>query len=268
MENLDGLIEECVYHTPLALLAIKNEEVLSKVNNYLPYSSGFEIECNKLCTFSIEAFKMIPDIMDINVDVSEQRFRIPNGVAGLICLYNICEQLKENSELNMGSGIHYHIDMTDCYESITNEVIKNNKDWILKELESWEYKGTYNPKEVSRYRSWVRFNEIKTMEVRIGEMSFDYEVLVKRIIHANQITRRLREEIRANTSFEEITPLNRNKILSYVSFSSLKEFKLKNLTDKLRELQREEASEEIDIYSIARRSITNRVVKVKKNGAN
>ncbi len=162
---------------------------------YLPYSIGFEIECFKDTTFNIEDFKSIPNIMDVNVDTMEQRFRIPKGIEGLNCLYDITTALKKNSLLNPESGIHYHVDCTEAYHTFNSEIVKANEKWMLKELESWKYRGTYNSKRI-RFTSghiWIRFQEsFKTMECRIGEMTFEYELLFKRMSHLSDIVRKFK----------------------------------------------------------------------------
>lgn len=201
------VLEEIVYNSPLVLLSIRDKETIDLANNYLPYSTGFELECEKKPTYNEETFKKIPNIIwDSSQDAYEQRYRIPNGINGLICLYNICYHLGNNSLLNMGSGIHYHIDCTDV--TVQDLEVAFNRDSrfeseILKELDTWEYGGKYNSRGTSfGYKhnggtlgNWVRWNGLGTLEFRIGNMSFDYKVLVKQIIHANDIVRRWKNKI-------------------------------------------------------------------------
>ena len=247
--KIEELIKESIYHSPLALLTIKDKEKIELINSYLPFSSGFEIECNQIeNVFDVNNFKAIPDIVHIQCDGYEQRYRIPNGIRGFICLYNICEQLKFNSELNPLSGIHYHIDMTHVVKSIQGInfplVISENKDWILNELDSWEYMGTYNKREVSTGGAvWLRFPTYhKTAEFRCGEMSFDYEHLVKRIIHANDIVRRLTEKLLgvpySQKGLEEIPDFT--DVLEYLSVVDFPvENKLRALRTQLDEIENE-----------------------------
>lgn len=218
----DTLLEELVRTAPLVLLTLKDEKEIAKANNFLPYSTGFEIECEKDKLYNKDCFSVIPDILDIDVDSSEQRYRIPNGIRGLICLYHICEQLKRNSLLNYGSGIHYHVDCTESNMDKSNALSKNCM-WILEELDTWNYKGKYNTRgigvlELSReytivQGAWVRPNSIGTLEFRIGEMSFEYETLAKRIIHCNSIVRRLKDQ--ADIKEPTYTNLNSQLILDY-----------------------------------------------------
>lgn len=215
-------IEASIFWNPLILTSIKSPGILRAIDDYLPYSTGFEIECNWLPNFNIKEFESIPDIMHVDCDGGEQRFRIPKGLKGLICLYNISEALKRNCSLNLSSGIHYHVDMTDIYDVLTNEVIQENSDWILKRLDEWKYDGAYNSRSVcfGIGSTWMRFQSgFKTAEIRIGEMTFDYNVLSKRIIDANSIIRELRETI--GSTIEEMKMIRLERELS-----SLKEVKL------------------------------------------
>lgn len=183
-------IKWAITNNPLPLLEIQDAKIISAINSYLPYSCGIEIECDQPPHYNEEAFESIPDIMEIKSSLFEQRYRIPNGLKGLICLWNICEQCKINLELNEKSGHHYHLDFTDVYSFISdkNKLLKDNREWINQELEEWNYKGTYNHRE----SSWVRWNNLETLEFRIGNMTFDYDIIVKRLIHACDISRRLK----------------------------------------------------------------------------
>lgn len=194
-------LEEIVYKAPLVLLSIRDREIVDMANNYLPYSTGFEIECQKKSTYDESTFLNIPNFINDSYRTNnEQRYRIPNGVNGLICLYNICYHLGNNSLLNMGSGIHYHIDCTDTNDMALRNVVSSDAQFgpnILKELDTWNYGGTYNKRGISLLGAgnWIRYNDLNTLEFRIGNMSFDYEVLVKQIIHANDIVRRWKNKI-------------------------------------------------------------------------
>lgn len=273
MSDNDELVKGCVYNTPLTLLAIKDEELISKVNNYLPYSTGFEIECDMAVGYNEQAFLDIPNILEVGNSSSEQRYRIPSGANGLTCLYLICEQLKINSLLNEGSGIHYHIDMTDCFHLLTKEFIAENAEWILAELDTWEYKGTYNYRkcEFNTAAHWIRFqSNFKTAEIRIGEMSFDYNILVKRIIHTNQIIKRLKDQLGVSSEIIH-SPIPSKAIVEYMSkysFGATIDYnsKLQELNSKLQELKKVEieiAPEKPKSYIERIKEITtNRVIKI------
>lgn len=232
-------LEELLYN-PLVLLTVKDETILNQFNNLIPYSTGFEIECDKKSSYNVLDFTTIPYIMDVNTDSSEQRYRIPNGIRGLICLFIICEQLKNNSELNFGSGIHYHLDTTDCFDELQGIAIKN-KDWILNELDTWDLKGCTQPRTIqdkNRGNGFIVFNSLRTFEFRIGEMSFDYEILVNRIIHANNIVKRLKDEI--NISEPTFEPVDSSLILTYLKNNkSIAGKKLIEAENKLKEFKEE-----------------------------
>jgi len=188
MENTKELDIEYLIKTNPFLLNSLNINIEKVGIKYLPYSIGIEIECGKSEDFNIEDFTNISNILDIDIDSNEQRFRIPNGINGLYCLYLICDKLKKNSIINILSGIHYHVDFSEdfYFDSIVNDksFLNINKEFILNELDKWNYKGSYNKREIDNSHSWVRLNsEFKTFEFRIGEMSFDYEVLINRILH-------------------------------------------------------------------------------------
>lgn len=235
----EEFIKECVYHAPLLLLKLP-KDYLDEVNQYLPYSTGFEIECDGTNeTIIKESFKNIPDIVEIRLDIYEQRFRIPNGVRGLICLYNISQSLKQHFKLNEGSGIHYHVDFSSTGIPMSKyyDRVSRHSGYILKELDKWGYTGVYNAKKVSSERAWVRTHTGKnTIEFRIGEMTFDYEILVKRIIHVNEIVKTIRVE--ENLKYEdEFEPINKEKILKYLktlkSTATSKTIELTKIYDSL-----------------------------------
>ena len=258
MENIKNeFIKRCVYDTPLLLLAFKDKKTIDYINNLLPYSTGIEIECNKSPNFDIDLFRSIPDIIAINCDNSEQRFRIPNGINGMICLYNICQQLKHNSELNFGSGIHYHIDTTGFHDEVVRELEKNEES-VLKELDSWNYQGNYNKRGISTYvygtGMWVRQQkDFKTLEFRIGEMSFDYNLIIKRIFHCQSIVKNL--AINAGINDKVIFNETNNLLLLDYFHRSGKEYNLDTQLKNMREdynkiiqntIKQEEQEEDID----------------------
>lgn len=171
-----------------------NVEAVEAASTLLTRSVGIEIECYKKDEgFNLEDFTSILNILDVNIDDNEQRFRIPSGLKGFQCLYQITKALKKNSALNLGSGIHYHIDMTDVFDKIQmyEEKVKEAK-WILEELDSWNYTGTYNKRKISTTLTWVRIQSyFKTLEFRIGEMTFDYTLMCTRILHLIDICDKL-----------------------------------------------------------------------------
>lgn len=218
----DSRTKWAIFNNPLPLLEIKNPKIISAINSYLPYSTGIEMETPQASSYKKEFFTDIPDIMEVNSSYIEQRYRIPNGLKGLVCLWNICEVCKEYLELNDLSGHHYHIDFSEVYDTINDtrdgltnlsNLLSNNLEWIEKELEDWKYSGTYN----RRGDNWVRWNGLKTLEFRVGNQSFDYPVIVKRIIHANDISRRLKKfvkhpaEVRLESLSKQLIGLQKKK---------------------------------------------------------
>jgi hypothetical protein len=110
-------MRSAIFSTPHLLLNYP-DKLRSIAESYLPYDTGIEIECMLSKSYNIENFKSITNIKAVDIDREESRFRIPNGINGMVCLYDICTQLKRNHELNPLSGIHYHIDMTDIFNQL------------------------------------------------------------------------------------------------------------------------------------------------------
>ncbi len=221
------LIEDCIYNNPLALLVFKDKESRDYIDSFLPYSTGFEVECNRLPVYSVQDFKNIPNILNTNdYEENEQRFRIPSGLAGILCVYNITVQLKRNCSLNMGSGIHYHVDMTECFGLMNNDsFIKKNNNWIIQDLIKWETaKKIDENAKCSTSRAWVRYaDEHRTLEVRIGEMSFEYDVIIKRIIDCNRIVKQLKVILSGESSVNSFLKtykykheIDIHKLLTYI----------------------------------------------------
>lgn len=220
---------------------VNDPDAIEAGNFYLPYSTGFEIECDKADEYDEFCFTSIPDIMDVNNGSGEQRYRIPSGIKGLICLYNISHQLKINSVFTE-SGIHYHVDCTDLaelkveerfYDEAKNRSLYDHKylykyeDLILEELDTWGYIGSYNKRQFSSGGSWVRMNQpFNTVEFRIGEMTFEYQLLLKRIVHVNAIMRHIKNELIGDYMKEN------HPILKYQQEASIEEI-LKNRTKKI-----------------------------------
>lgn len=235
------LLEDAVYNHPQVLLDLKNKSLLDIIDYMLPYSTGFEIECNSnFSSCEIEdIFEKIPDIMHVSGGDSEVRFRIPNKLKGLICLQNICNLLPDYFTLNKGSGIHYHVDMTDVFDLINLDFVNTHNDYVINELIKWETAKNvtnHNAKCFYNNRGWVNFQpEFKTCEIRIGEMTFDYNVISKRIIDANRIVRHLKNQFNPSE-------------------------KLKTLELKLQKLNIRE--DEINILSNYNEIIKTRIIKI------
>lgn len=176
---------------PLSLISLSENEK-KKIENLFPFSVGMEVETCPL----LEDYKSIIRIkgdfekvglLDLDINNCEQRFRFCNGLKGAIQVYDVCKLLHEHMYFNEGSGIHYHIDFTDMWEELERDELKN-QDWILEELDKWDYKGSYNKRGISPNGNWIRWNGLKTLEFRIGNMSFDYREIIRRIISAQSIS--------------------------------------------------------------------------------
>jgi len=234
------------------LLLLFNKSYIDSVNNFLPYSVGIEIECYLKDTFNIESFRKVPYILDVKkYNNGEVAFRIPNGVKGLICLYLFLELLKTQAELNPKSGIHYHIDTTGIPDVTVQSLMLDNEQTILNQLDLWEYKGTYNKRAVvvNSKGNWVNIrNNLHTVEFRIGEMSFDYKLLLNRIndcsiLVAKTIFRKVPfdnsiniEEIKAYTSLIKSNFVNAGQYMNLLN-SLIKEPKKVSSSESLDEIR-------------------------------
>lgn len=188
-----GTLREMIYKSPLALHSLTDKKLIAIAEAYLPYSTGIEVECCWNCDLTEQLQPLnIPYLMYYYHDSMEKRFRIPPGIKGMICLYHISEWLKTHCGLNDRSGIHYHIDMGIDFWDIHSFISCQDHDWILKSLDKWGYKGSFNERQVSSVKAgWVS-KRVHTLEFRIGEMTFDYELLIKRILNCQNIVRRLK----------------------------------------------------------------------------
>ena len=201
MESIN--INKVLRTNPSLALTIPNIE--EEALKLLPYSIGIEIECDNAPSYKKSYFDEIPDLMENDSGHGELRFRIPSGIKGLICLYRIAELTTQHC-LPSESGIHYHVDFSDevvtkdglksYYDLCTHsEFVEENKEFVLQELDKWNYRGSYNSREMNYNHSWVRFQSgFKTFEFRIGEMTFDYELLTERIFHISLICNLLKDK--------------------------------------------------------------------------
>jgi hypothetical protein len=182
---------------PLVLLRIPKFEKV--INRMFPYNFAMEIETHQNLTetdFLLELNKLggYPSFVQLDFDYMEQRFSFRGTpIINLINLYLVCEILTKHYQLNMQSGIHYHIAYDDRPLKGVGILNKNQKliDKVLKRLDSWGYEGKYNERGVNLLfkGKWLcRRSSFKTFEFRIGEMTFDYQLIFKRIKECQQIT--------------------------------------------------------------------------------
>lgn len=203
MQKGYSMVRDSVKRCPLPLLHLQDKKLLEYAEKMLPYSTGIEIECssrfNSFTTNNI--FKeRIPELLEVDCCNNEMRFRIPKGIKGLIVLYKVSETLKDACLLNPKSGIHYHVDFTDVSKKDFVKIYNAHEgrfSWILKSLKSWNYTGRFNEWEICSTKKAVKFHShYQTVEFRIGEMTFDYELLIKRIVHCQNICRSLKSSLK------------------------------------------------------------------------
>lgn len=221
MHKAYKLIKELVKYNPLDLSSIKEPKLLEFANQFLPYSVGIEIEAsfkfesNNQCERNLLNFLPFSPVLDVDVSIVETSVRVPEGIGGLCTIYKLCEFLKENYYFNPDSGIHYHIDFTKEFLQLPpRKSINKGKiiEIILNSLESWNYTGRFNRKEVNfdgdKEYVWANFRDrYSTLEVRIGEMIFDYETMIKRILHLQNISRLVKKILS-----DEISVSGRRKV--------------------------------------------------------
>jgi hypothetical protein len=207
-------LRDCIMYNPLGL-SVLPKNMINDAYRYFPYSVGIEIECSpivystedperelKFRRFKISTthkYMMIDGIMSVEITTCEQRFRLSPGIRGMIALYKICENLKDDFYFNEESGIHYHIDCSDDFNRITTFLVTEKserlRNALLNELDNWGYTGRYNSRNFGgRFGKdvWVNLSVHKTLEFRVGEMSFDYNLIIKRILHCQSIVKRVK----------------------------------------------------------------------------
>lgn len=181
-------IETIIRKNPLVLE--ENNKVNKVADFLLPYFTGIEIEGDMLSTYDITKFESVKGILDIKNDNDEQRYKITNGLIGLKALFNLCELLKTNSLPDYLSDIHYHIDFTDVHPLLTDDNFNYVSEYINSELDKWQVTPKYHG---ARFRRSSRYH---TIEYRIGEMTFEYEIIVKRILHCQEISRNVKNTLK------------------------------------------------------------------------
>jgi hypothetical protein len=220
--------KQILYENPnMVFDEVLNPKVEKAAMKILPFSTGFEIETDipeKEQTRADVYFNTIQNIMATpSVSSSELRFRVPAGLAGLRCLHSISVGLNRFAAINYENGIHYHIDFTGYYDLLTDAGINEVKNWVLSELDTWKYAGVYNRRDMTRGRCWVRVHDAyHTLEFRIGECTFDYSLMLKRIEHCNFITTVIIDHITKKFKYPFIKrhsaiqarPVDPNKVIS------------------------------------------------------
>jgi hypothetical protein len=92
------------------------------------------------------------------------------------------------------------------------------EEWILGELDKWKYDGTYNSRGISVggycTGGWLRHNPLGTLEFRVGNMTFDYEVILGRILSATRIVKKIKDKIEGK-KVPEYRSINTEAQLTY-----------------------------------------------------
>ena len=182
-----------------------------------------EFECIQQKHYNKELFEAIPNIIHVNVDSSEQRYRIPSGLKGMVCLYHISNLMKDMSIIDEGSSNHYHTDLTDIWEQVFQKGYCRKQlqgyDYITESLKKWETAFDY-----SRTGNWWYFNDIGTLEVRIGEPTFEYNIIIKRLMQCSDLCKiirnivpndyklnQLQKQLQDLNFFDELEIINQNQ---------------------------------------------------------
>lgn len=188
------------------------------INSMLPVDTGFEFESYGRVAIPSESVYIL--CRNINaVDISchldgddgghENKVRIRAGVDGAITLWKFLNLLKERTRFNDKGCIHYHVGIRDFYTYIPSQVRygnSNTTEWakfqrliepILQELDTWGYQEEISGSQRRRISeckwSYVRIHPGHyTAEFRIGEPSYDYQTVMKRVIHIHQLVKKMR----------------------------------------------------------------------------
>ena len=195
-------LRDAIKMYPLAIPKM-GERFYKIANTYLPYSIGIEVEAEVKYSYEEDYFReVLTKALNKmgSSDTHEQRYRFYYGTKGMIEAYNVCQLMKQHCEAT-DSGIHYHVDLSDLGSTTKYwEFFENNRSvdndyklddrynfivkFMLNSLNSWDYKGDYNFKRFSLSagdNTWIRYQtNFKTLEFRIGEMTFDYELLIQK----------------------------------------------------------------------------------------
>lgn len=217
------IIKELLLINPESLAQFPKQLYKDVAKSILPYSTGIEFECDKAENYSEDFFISIPNIMNVNTDNLEQRYRIPSGYDGILCLYRIMELMKIYSIKYDDGGIHFHVDCTDFDKRILKERANENINKILSVLDTWNYTGgqsrgivddnysyagnNTDQKIFSIQGTWIKFNSLNTMEFRCVDQTFHFFELFPKIVQAQEIVKKLKLN-KFNTKKEIHTIIN------------------------------------------------------------
>lgn len=224
--NQKALVKYAILNEPYLLpMYIKSpyNPIITKsiCKKMLNRSCGIEIECfGSLAIKHTKLFRRVLDyervaeyynIMNFKEDNSynysltkfnEHKIRISN-YKQLTGLFEILSDMKKYCQLNMGSGIHIHVDISDFWSKAglnsgsindTNRKLVNNywQRYLGSKMNEIEqifypgssYTGTYNTfKTIElgyKNRHWVSLRDTyTTLEFRIAPMTFEYTDIVR-----------------------------------------------------------------------------------------
>lgn len=183
------------------------DNLVRYINSIFTRDIGIEIEAILKSNYTIvdfhEAWNNANLVCSEDSDADEIRIRLnfyDNSISRcLIDLYLGLEIIKEYYKLNILSGIHYHVDCPTIFLTpniaYDSNIVSNQHEWVFKALSSWNYNEAKGGN--ARYISILKWSQVrihrvyKTLEYRIGEMTFDYSVILKRIVHITNITNKI-----------------------------------------------------------------------------
>lgn len=129
-----------------------------------------------------------PSITEIRVSLEDYK--------SLVGLYNFMNDLNEFCIIHPNGGIHFHLDLTKYFSDSdtknkhswvqSNPYVSDCMGWVRNRLDRLgsifpKYTGSYNQKNVA-FKSkgnWVNFSRLKTMEVRIAPLTFEYTTIIR-----------------------------------------------------------------------------------------
>lgn len=211
MELTYPMIRKAVRTNPKVLTALKDPKKIAYANSFLPKDTGIEFEvalihdntAEGLYRYYIKSnhidYSLVRNTMTgFNRDTAsypEKRFRIKNGVQGMIQLFNISLFMTKYGLLNEKSVIHMHVGteiipktkyswMTSTSSPI--EVTNLAKKYL--HLFDPSMHDLHNRSELTK-QNWINFNSrYNTLEYRGIPLSFKYSHLIRYAIICQNIT--------------------------------------------------------------------------------